>query len=421
MSKPKLISLFSGAGGLDYGFEAAGFATGACVEMDADSCSTLRASRRRWHVIERSIFDVPVEEMLEAAGVRPGELDLVIGGPPCQPFSKAGYWARGDSARLRDPRASTLDAYLDVIEHALPRAFVLENVQGIAFKNKDEGLEHLKRGIARINKHTRSNYQLACKVLDAADYGVPQHRERLFVVAERDGRRFEFPAPTHGESPSDLFDERQRYHSAWDALWDVKPDDEHDLGLRGQYADLLASVPEGHNYLWHTDKGIERAIAAGMKPGKSLFGWRRHYWTFLLKLAKNRPSWTIQAQPGPAAGPFHWENRRLSSRELCRLQTIPDNVYVQGSLGAAQRQVGNAVPSLLAEVLGRAIRQQLLDLPARGPLKLEPAYKNPVPKAEPYSSVPRKYLSRIGTHTPHPGTGQGHGARARAAASASAP
>src|SRR4051812_31575636 len=106
MARAKVLSLYSGAGGLDYGFEAAGFDTAVAVEMNHDACETLRQSRR-WPVIERDIFDVSTAEMLEHARCRPGEVDVLIGGPPCQPFSKSGYWARGDSLRLDDPRAGT--------------------------------------------------------------------------------------------------------------------------------------------------------------------------------------------------------------------------------------------------------------------------------------------------------------------------
>lgn len=423
MANPRLISLFSGGGGLDYGFEAAGFETGACVEMDHDSCETLRVSRKAqgWNVIERSIFDVPTGEMLEAAGVRAGELDLVIGGPPCQPFSKAGYWARGDSARLNDPRAKTLEAYLRVVEEAKPRAFLLENVQGISFKGKGEGLDFLYEGIRAINKRTKSNYQPRAFVVDAADYGVPQHRERLIIVASREGKTFEPPAITHGNvTQLGLSFEAKptlaEFFTVWDALHDA-PDDKsgHDLSMRGQYADLLPSIPEGHNYLWHTARGIERARANNKKKatGRELFGWRRHYWTFLLKLAKNRPSWTLQAQPGPAAGPFHWDNRRLSPRELCRIQTMPDNVEVQGSLASVQRQVGNAVPSLLGEVLGREIRKQLFDQDVPSTLKRLPHRAPSTPAAGRVAPVPERYADREGTHSAHPGTGRGRGAEKR--------
>src|SRR5882724_11309002 len=126
MGRPKILSLFTGAGGLDFGFEAAGFQTTVAVEQDHDCCETLR-SNRRWHVIERDIHTVLTAELLEAARAKRGELDLLIGGPPCQPFSKAGYWVRGDVLRLHDPRASTLGAYLRVLEDTCPRAFVLEN------------------------------------------------------------------------------------------------------------------------------------------------------------------------------------------------------------------------------------------------------------------------------------------------------
>ncbi len=117
-----------------------------------------------------------------------------------------------------------------------------------------------------------------------------------------------------------------------------------------------------------------------------LFGWRRRYWNFLLKLAKRLPSRTIQAQPGPAVGPFHWENRRLSDRELCRLQTFPDDVQVHGNRMSVQRQIGNAVPSLLAEVLGREIKTQLLGYRRTSePLRLLPPdrsrYLNRIPLA----------------------------------------
>ncbi len=197
------------------------------------------------------------------------------------------------------------------------------------------------------------------------------------------------------------------HRTAWDALADTQPDSGEDLSVRGKWGDLLASIPEGRNYLWHTDRG----------GGKPLFGWRRRYWSFLLKLAKSRPSWTIQAQPGPAIGPFHWANRRLSIRELCRLQTFPDDVFIAGDRGSVQRQIGNAVPSLLAEVLGREIRTQLLESrPARvaGALKLLPLDRSPAPPAERVRPVPKRYWGLLGRHSPHPGTGKGHAASQRA-------
>lgn len=406
-AKPKVISLFSGAGGLDYGLEAAGFETAVALERDHDCCETLRYNRN-WEVLERDIFDAPTEEILERGGLRRGEVDLMVGGPPCQPFSKAGYWSRGDSLRLDDPRAHTLSAYMRVVEEALPHAFLIENVEGLAFAGKDEGLRLLKEQITAINKRTKSNYLPVMEIVSAVEYGVPQLRERVILVAARDGDKLRFPPQTHrspDEPTTDLFQQTlPTYRTAWDALADVRPEPDESLEMRGKWADLLPSIPEGSNYLHHTDRG----------EGLPLFGWRRRYWSFLLKLAKSRPSWTIQAQPGPAIGPFHWESRRLAMRELCRLQTFPDDVTILGGRTSQQRQLGNAVPSLLAEVIGRAIREQLLDLPALTDVpELLPPDRSPVPSPEVVAPVPGKFKKLAGNHDAHPGTGKGYGAISR--------
>jgi DNA (cytosine-5)-methyltransferase 1 len=404
MAKPKVISLYTGAGGLDYGFEAAGFETAVAVEMDHHCCETVRANRS-WPVIERDIMDVSTAEMLEAGNLLAGNVDLLIGGPPCQPFSKSGYWARGDALRLEDPRANTLSAYLRVLEEALPRAFLLENVEGLAYEGKDEGLRLLLDAISRINRRTKSKYRVSMQVLNAADYGVPQVRHRVLLIGSRDGVAFRFPAPTHAETPAPGSSTR-RWRTAWDAIGDVSPAPSEELRVRGKWADLLPSIPEGKNYLFHTNRD----------EGLPLFGWRRRYWSFLLKLAKNKPSWTIQAQPGPAIGPFHWDSRLLSARELCRLQTFPDDVEVTGPRNAVQRQVGNAVPSLLGEVIGREVRVQLLGLPRfRRGLELEPPDRSPAPPPEPVAEVPARFRDLVGNHEAHPGTGRGNLARHRVA------
>jgi DNA (cytosine-5)-methyltransferase 1 len=402
MAKPKLISLFSGAGGLDYGFEAGGFDTAVALELDHDCCETLRRNRP-WPVVERSIFDVPSVEILEAARLKRGEADLLLGGPPCQPFSKSGYWASGESKRLADPRANTLLAYMRVLEDTLPSVFLLENVEGLAYAKKNEGLELLLGLVDDINRRAKTRYKPSMQIVRAAEHGVPQLRERFIMVACREGQEFRFPRPTHGsleERGGQLaLQTLPPYRSAWDAIGDLDPNPAEDLRVRGKWADLLPSIPEGENYLWHTDRG----------GGMPLFGWRRRFWSFLLKLAKSRPSWTIQAQPGPAVGPFHWTNRRLSMRELCRLQTFPDNVVIHGSRGAVQKQLGNAVPSLLAETLAREIRVQLLGLKRTSTVpRLLPPDRGAPPAPESIARVPKKFHPLKGNHSAHPGTGKGY-------------
>jgi DNA (cytosine-5)-methyltransferase 1 len=200
-----------------------------------------------------------------------------------------------------------------VLRETKPRAFLIENVVGLTFKRKDEGLKLLKDTVTTINRDTGTRYSLNWKVLNAADYGVPQVRERVFIVGARDGREFKFPAPSHAavdKRQHQLLDQRvDPWTTAWDAIGDISDSvDEGELEVGGEWGDLLPSIPEGENYLWHTDR----------KGGKPLFGWRRRFWTFLLKLAKDRPSWIIQSQPGSATGPFHWHNRRLSTRAHAR-------------------------------------------------------------------------------------------------------
>ncbi len=411
MTKPSVISLYSGAGGIDYGLEAAGFDTAVALEMDHDCCETLRNSRPRWRVIERSISDVPTSEILSDGGLKKGDVDLLVGGPPCQPFSKAGYWSRGDSLRLDDPRAHTLSAYMRVVEETLPRVFLLENVEGLAYATKDEGMRLLFDQINDINRKKGTCYRPTFRVLNAADYGAPQRRERVFLIAAREGTPFQFPSPTHRdreEEPTLLTSSLPTHRTTWDALADVGPEPGETVAPQGKWADLLKSIPEGQNYLFHTDRG----------GGKPLFGWRRRYWSFLLKLAKNRPSWTLQAQPGPAIGPFHWESRRLGVRELSRLMTFPDGIQFAGGRGSVQKQLGNAVVSLMAEVLAREIRTQLLGLRrVSGPLKLMPPDRGLPPPPEKVSIVPRRFLALQGDHDAHPGTGKGHRASRRELAS----
>ncbi|WP_043765206.1 DNA cytosine methyltransferase [Algiphilus aromaticivorans] len=406
------ISLYTGAGGLDLGFEAAGFDTRVAVEMDSPCVETLRANRE-WPVIDRSIHAVSSDELLRTAGLEVGEADVLIGGPPCQPFSKAGYWASGDARRLDDPRADTVAAFLRVVRDTQPRAFLMENVAGLAYRGKDEGFRLIQSTLESINQACGTNYKADLLVLNAADYGVPQIRERALLIASRDGVSIgSFPATY---APASL--EAQRalpldtrlppYRTAWDALWDLQDDDSPELAMRGKWGDLLPSIPEGANYLHHTERG----------EGMPLFGWRRRFWNFLLKLAKDQPSWTLTAQPGPATGPFHWKSRRLSGRELCRLQTMPDSFEVIGSLGAVQKQVGNAVPSALAEMLALGIRQRLLGdgtVDAVAPT-LIPERRDDVPPPEPVQPVAEKYLHLVGEHQAHPGTGKGYRAVARSA------
>ena len=402
MAKHSVISLYSGIGGLDLGLELAGYKTHLCVEIDELCRSTLSANRPQWRLSEPGdVFRLTTSSILKQAGLRKGKLDLLVGGPPCQPYSKSGYWVNGDAKRLSDPRADTLRRYLELVGELRPRVFLLENVPGFNYKNKDEAKQYLEKKIRSINKRLSTRYTPVTFKINAADYGVPQIRERVFVIAHRDGLEFSVPAPTHGPktaNPNDV-----PYMTAWDAIGDLDTDHTAgELAVGGKWADLLPSIPEGKNYLWHTPRS----------GGVPLFGWRRKFWSFLLKLAKGEPSWTIQASPGSATGPFHWKNRKLSMRELCRLQTIPDDYTISGLHRQIQMQIGNAVPSALAELLGLEIRRQFFSERVRRKLRALPDKQDYCPKAEKLGAVPSKYYSMNSLIKDHPGIGRGPGKKA---------
>lgn len=380
------ISLFTGAGGIDYGFEAAGFKTRVGVDIDHDSCETAHSSGNL-NIIERDIADVSSDELLSAAKIKGNKIDVLIGGPPCQPFSKSGYWVNGDTKRLRDPRAKTLMEYMRCVDDIQPEVFLLENVHGIKYTGKEEGFSYILRLAEEINRKRGTKYTLSWAVLNMAEYGVPQIRTRFFLVGHREGKKFAFPKPTHVLS--------QQVHSrtlnndtiknavtAWDAIGNLKLTETEGLEIAGKWGYLLPSIPEGENYLWHTDR----------KGGLPIFKWRSRYWSFLLKLAKNRPSWTIQAQPGPYIGPFHWENRRLSIPEIEALMTFPSKIKIYGKRLSQQRQLGNAVPPLMAEIIAREIGRQFFDKTYEESPIFEVKLNRPIPSPERPEKVPREYV-----------------------------
>ena len=396
-----VISLFSGAGGLDFGFEAAGFRIACCNDFDKHSCATLRLNGSK-NVAEGPIEEFSTGDLLHMGGIGQSEVDVLIGGPPCQPFSKSAYWTKGDTLRLKDPRANTLTHYFRFVEELQPRSFLLENVHGLSYSGKEEGFQFILKTISRINRKCGTDYKPFWKVINVADYGVPQLRVRFFLVASRDGAEFTFPTRTCRSIQSEtssLFDDYQLppHVGAWEAIGRIELDTTQKLDVGGKWGDLLASIPEGENYLWHTER----------KGGLPLFGWRTRYWCFLLKLAKRLPSWTIQAQPGSAIGPFHWDNRRLSWQEMAALQTFPTSFKIEGPRVEIQRQLGNAVPSLMAEILANEMASQLLGRKAENAPSLAVKRSEQIPPPEKVSPVPRKYRHLAGSHDAHPGTGKG--------------
>jgi DNA (cytosine-5)-methyltransferase 1 len=335
------ISLFSGAGGLDLGAERAGYQVRAAVELDRDAAATMEKNFTHLvsPVIQKDILKIPTEEILAAAGLRAGERpDLLLGGPPCTPFSKSGFWLEW-KREGQDQDASLLQEYTRVLADAQPRRFVLENVYALTYNNKASkpAFERLMREI------DAAGYRCRSQVLNAANYGVPQSRPRLFVSGVPKGESLPPPLePSHGGQWERRMsgDPGQPHVTAGQALANLVTEPEPGESVNGKYGHLLPAIPPGDNYLFYTEK---------RGHPDPLFKWRGKYWSFLLKLSPDKPAPTIQAQPGPYIGPFHWENRRLRIGEIKRLFTYPDDFELIGSRASIQAQLGNSVPPLLAE------------------------------------------------------------------------
>ena len=385
------LSAFSGIGGLDLGLEHAGFVIVGGIENDAAARRSLALNRPKLQCLNPyDINEVAINLLPRDLGIAKGELTLLAAGPPCQPFSNAAQWSRTGARGLGDHRSQTLDSLLTLIERLLPHAILIENVPGFVKGNRS-ALSILEERLAAVNCRSGTRYKLACRILNAADFGVPQRRRRAIVVAFRNGAIPTWPAATHRDHPV----------RAWDALHDVRP--AKPPAPSGRFAGLLPSVPEGQNYQFFTERG----------EGPSLFGYRRRFWSFLLKLAKAEPAWTVPANPGPATGPFHWDSRPLAPEEILRLQTFPSSWKLDGTYREQVRQAGNATPPLLAEILGRSIAAQLYGEKIRGDPTLAIARSEFVPPPTAPRPVTAEYMALAGHHDPHPGAGRGPRPRPR--------
>ncbi|HEY1711083.1 MAG TPA: DNA cytosine methyltransferase [Rhizomicrobium sp.] len=345
-SKPlTCLSLFSGCGGLDLGLEAAGFRVVTALDANEDCSASYRANFPSTPFILDRIGQVSTESLIKHAGT--SEIDLLAGGPPCPAFSKSRFYRTDKPRALNDPvAAETVGGYLRVLRDLRPRAFILENVRGLAYGVHKEALDHI------LNTAEGLGYAVGWHIYNAADYGVPQIRERCVVMGSLTGPVIR-PRPTHAKVSGDALSLAEPWVTAGEVLGDLDTDanaDDKGHFAGGKHHDLLCGIPPGENYLFYTKE-------RGHPQPK--FIWRSRYWSFLLKLSPDLPAWTIQARRSNNMGPLHWRNRILRIGEVKRLQTFPDAFELCGRLESQWRQVGNAVPPEFARALGDAIRHHL--------------------------------------------------------------
>ena len=334
MKKPKVLSLFSGCGGLDLGFKKAGYHTVLATDVWSVACDTLRLNNMADEVICGDIRSLDFTKYKNT-------VDVVIGGPPCPPYSQTRHYLVGKAGGFDDEKAGfAVPEYFRAIKEIRPKVFMFENVDGFTFKTYKEPMEFVQQ------KSEELGYNITYRVVNAANYGVPQTRKRFICVGLRkDIGVFAFPQETHSEISGNG---KNKWVTCADVLsdFDNVTDEEKTQKPGSKDYELLLQVPPGDNYLYFTEK---------RGHPNPIFKWKSRYWTFLLKLSPDRPSWTIQASFSNNQGPFHWKNRFLRIEEIKRLQTIDDDYILCGEFKDQWRQVGNAVPSDLAQIIAKEI------------------------------------------------------------------
>jgi len=340
------ISIFSGAGGLDIGALKAGVKIVAFVENDPDAAQTLRQNHRhlKADILEKDIQDVDFNQWTGIAD------SILIGGAPCQPFSRNGYWVRNDNRFIQDDPRNLLGQFLRALSEMRPKGFLFENVESILHPtNKEEFLRFV--GNAEALGYCCTKFKTS-----AADFGVPQKRKRVFVFGVLGAKKaIPLPKSTHADHSRKDFDDSlpdylgvgsfiQKYDNP---LYKEPQED----ASKGTYFHELTHVPAGKNYIALSK--LPDYKGRTFRPGG-------RFWNFLHKLHPELPSITIAAQPGPWVGPFHWTDRRLRVPEIAAIQTFPEGYSFAGNRRSIQKQIGNAVPCVLAEKMVKHLLERAL-------------------------------------------------------------
>ena len=324
---------------MDLGFEQAGFQILYAGDVEELFCETINANRKKYFGKNLIVENIDIRYINPST--LPDGIDFIIGGPPCQTFSASGRRA-GGAAGQQDQRGTLFQAYGDIIEAKQPKGFLFENVRGILGSNKGEDWKEIKSYFSNLG------YKLDYRIIDACDYGIAQHRERLILIGHRLDHEVMFPRPIFGPDSA-----TQKPHiTAEQAFKNVIINENiNDLKLNGgKYSHLLPEVPPGGNYLFFTEKrGYPNPI----------FAYRSRFSDFLYKADPKKPTKTLIASPGKYTGPLHWENRYFSVAEYKRLQGFPDDYRFIGNRTEQIKQIGNSVSPILAKNLAISVKHQM--------------------------------------------------------------
>lgn len=345
-----VISLFSGAMGLDIGLEKAGLNVVIGQDFDTACVATMQANGHK--VLSGDIHQISAANLLEQTGMVRGEPFLICY-LPCQPFSTAGK-----RLGINDPRGSLFMDFIRMIDYIRPWFFIMENVKGImsaplkhiplAERDKNDPEQRLGTVLDVIlSEFNKLGYKTVYGVLDAVNYGVPQFRERFVLIGSRDNEDIFLPFPTH-------FQMHQDPSYRWQTLGDTIKDLETDCGECAVFSKdrlaFLRLVPEGGNWRNLPTEVKKEAMGGAYESGGGKVGFYR-------RLSYNQPSPTLVTSPVQKATMMchPTQGRPLSIREYARIQQFPDDWVFMGTNAAKYRQIGNAVPVGLAQALGKAI------------------------------------------------------------------
>ena len=357
MKQPKYISLFTGAGGLDIGLERAGLKAVSLCEIEAVFCETLHENQRFQHADGMDYFKEAIihnADICETAGqdlTLGNEIDLIVGGPPCQAFSSSGK-----QRSVLDARGKLVHEFLRIIDEVRPKMFLFENVRGLVTARDSSGEPG---GVIRdlLEQFHGIGYSCRAALLNSADYGSYQRRVRCFIIASRHGKAPPFPEPTHHKNPDFLF-------AKWRTLGEFL-DESGDTNHRDytfpteELAKQLKNLPDG--------SGIKSmGKAEPTRPGGH---WGYRQGTFIAD--QTLPARTVT---GSASQDWIRHNgflRRLTLREVMLLQGFPEDWRLCGTKAQKYKQVGNAVPAVFGELLGATITGHLANYPSAPPEHLE--------------------------------------------------
>lgn len=387
------ISLFSGAMGLDIGIESAGFKVKICVEKDKEAADTIRANTDI-PVIQKDITLVTVEELLNAANLEREEVTLVVGGPPCQAFSTAGR-----QKGLADFRGNLIIQYLRIVHEIRPPYFILENVRGILsaklnsvppeYTEEYGDIVNVKGSVLTllVGEFRKLGYSVSYALLNAANYGVPEKRERVIMIGHR-GERVPIPSPTHSSTG-------EHGTTPWVTLKEVIGDMEQrtDLiftPLRPKSVPFLSQLKEGENWRDLPPETAKEAMGKAYFLGGGKTG-------FLRRLSYSEPSPTLVTSPTmPATLLCHpTQLRPLSVEEYARIQQFPDHWKFVGNVASVYRQIGNAVPTGLGKAVGMQIMRHI-----KGETSPDEEINNKIPYSRYSNSVDDQLLRLFEPESP---------------------